>query len=232
MVKQGGSRQAATAVAAAALALMAHSAQAAVANLDFEAAEARLYFSGEAVVDSGFQLSVLNEFGAVDTAAGCFIAVCPTGNDTQFFQGFNDGHVALTYGNHQTFQLLGFDAGFIAPFPLPDTAAGSIQLRAITEAGDTVYKSFQFAPSGAEGSFAFKTYGSGTAPLSGLGWLRSVEFFACTWDEDGACSNPNQNLGQFALDNIHLQPIPEPSTIALMALGIAGLIARSRRPAR
>ena len=36
--------------------------------------------------------------------------------------------------------------------------------------------------------------------------------------------------GGFAIDNLVLQPVPEPSTFALMAVGAGGLVARRRRP--
>lgn len=175
---------------------------------------------------------MLGDFAAVDTAASCFIATCPSGNETQFYQGFNDSRVSLARSDGQVFQLLGFDAGFIAPVPLePLTDAGALQMHAVTADGHAIDRTFLFSLSGEDGAVPFASYGSLQQPLDNMGWLRSVELYACTWDADNSCSNPNQNLGQFALDNLVLQPVPEPSTLALAALGLGALAWRSRRAA-
>lgn len=230
MLKPCGPRQALAAAAAALALLSAPAARADVSTVDFEAAEARLYTDHESVVDNGYRFTVLGDFAAVDTAASCFIATCPTGNDTQFYQGFNDSRVSLVRTDGQVFQLLAFDAGFIGPLQLdPGVDAGAIQLHAIALDGHAIDRTFLFAPSGEDGAFAFSSYGSLTQPLGNLGWLRSVEFHACTWDADGACSNPNENLGQFALDNLVLQPVPEPSTLALALTGMGVIVGLRRR---
>jgi hypothetical protein len=232
MFKPNGPRQALFA-AAAALALCASApVRAGVSTVDFESAEARLYLDQESIVDQGFRFTVLGDFAAVDTAASCFVAVCPSGNDSQFYQGFNDSRVSLARSDGQAFQLLAFDAGFIAPLPLePMTDVGALQMHAVAADGHAIDRVFLFDLSGEDGAVPFSHYGSLQQPLGNLGWLRSVEFYACTWDVDNTCSNPNQNLGQFALDNVVLQPVPEPSTLALAALGLGALVWRNRRRA-
>lgn len=231
MLKPSGARQA-FAAAAAALALLSAPAKADVSTVDFESTEARLYLDQESIVDQGFRFTVLGDFAAVDTAASCFVAVCPSGNDTQFYQGFNDSRVSLARTDGLAFQLLAFDAGFIAPVPLePMTDVGALQMHAVAADGHAIDRTFLFDLSGEDGAVPFASYGSLQQPLGNMGWLRSVEFFACTWDADNTCSNPNQNLGQFALDNLVLQPVPEPSTLALAALGLGVLAWRNRRRA-
>lgn len=218
------------AAAALAAACACAPAQAATATMDFEAVDFGPYNAGDSLLDAGFRLTMQQDFAIVEGTAGCWVT-CPTGNDTRFFQGFNDSHVTLAEASGKAFRLLGFDAGFILPVPVPNTDAGFLQLRATTLDGTIVSKSYTFGVSDDAGSFAFRTMGSAAQPLSGLGWLRSVEFFACTWDADGGCANPNENLGQFALDNIRVNAVPEPGTYGLMALGLAGLAALRRRRA-
>lgn len=217
------------AVVAAVLTTISAQARTSVSNLDFDSATAGLYVNGDTLFDQGFKLKVLGDFAAVDTAASCFIATCPSGNDTQFYQSFNDSRVELSRTDGRLFQLLGLDAGFIAPLPLaPGLDAGGLHLHGVTADGSLIDRTFAFGLSGQDGGFAFSHYGTTAQPLADMGLLRSVELFACTWDADDSCANPNQNLGQFALDNVTLQPVPEPATATLLALGLAGLL-RSRK---
>ena len=48
----------------------------------------------------------------------------------------------------------------------------------------------------------------------------------------GACSAFNSNRGQFGLDNLRINVIPEPTSLALVAAAFVGLgVARRRRQA-
>jgi len=223
-----------TAIAGAA-ALLCASGQAAAAKMDFESiTDLGPYLAGDAIVQGDFQLTLGNAvpdgMGIVDTAESCSW-LCGVGNNSRFFMGLNDAHAVLTRADGGAFRLAGFDASFLTLVPLPLAHPGFLQLRAITTTGEVVNHSFSLGQGDANGAFAFNTFGSWAQPLAGLNAVTSVEFFACTWSDNGSCANPNGFTAQFALDNLNLAPVPEPASVALMALGVAGLLASRRRKA-
>jgi hypothetical protein len=192
------------------------------AVVTFEAVAPDLYFDGSTISDGGFLLTVNGGFGAVDTAAGFLLATPPSGNPTQFYAGLNDSLLTLRAANGASFSLGGFDAGFLAPLPLePGVIAGRIVVEALTTLGATVLRSWDLGVSGADGAFSFLTF-AGAADFAGFGELASATFSTCIYDGSG-CVAPFQNLGQFALDNVQVVAIPEPSTYALFVLGLAAL---------
>jgi hypothetical protein len=211
----------------AALGLGGLFAQAQAATVDFESLPASLFFSGDSFSENGFKLGVSGDFGIVDTAAAFFIAQAPTGNDTQFYAGLNDSLLVLTSAGGLPFRLSGFDAAFIAPEPQgPGVLAGRIFASGVDSFGNAVFGSWEFAPSADDGSFAFLNYNAG---FSAFGSLQSVSFGACVYTDTGGCEHPYQNLGQFALDNVNVAVVPEPSTYALLAFGLTALALRQKR---
>jgi hypothetical protein len=202
--------------------------------IDFEPLAPTIVIDGDVLAQGAFSMMGLavpgspgSLVGAIDTAASCFVATCPTGNDTSFYQGLNDSRLTLARSDAKAFSLIGFDAGFLAAAPLPSVAPGMMQIHAIGYGGKVIDMSFAFDSSDDLGNFAFKNYGVG------LGYVTSVDFFACTFDASGACVNMNENLSQFGLDNIGVAAaVPEPSTYVLSALGLAALALRARRASR
>lgn len=200
--------------------------QASAAVIDFEEPTLTgLYFKGDSFQQSGFNLKVGYDFGTVDEAAA--LAAPPSGNSTQFYTQLNEGFLTLTRADGGLFNLNSFDAAFV---PLVPAAAGQTTIAAVgTQAdGKQVGWAFLFAPA-ANGAYQFARYDD-PLDFSVYTNLKSVEFFACSFDGANVCTSPLQNNGQFALDNINVTAaVPEPSAALMLGLGLGGMAWLRRR---
>lgn len=204
-----------------------------------------VYNTGDRFMDQHFLLQVENsptadadEYGLVgaqiqsNNAFACTITACPSGGTGNYYAGLNDGALTLTSTlANSWFQLRGLSFAFIAPTPgQPDFSFGRLLLSGITSAGASITDSRDFPGQDAGGNFTFASFGVDSAFSSSV--LRSLTINACLYDEFGDClavRDFTQNQAQFGVDNISLAEVPEPATIGLMLLGVAGLSAARRR---
>jgi len=205
------------------LSLLAPPAQAAALAIDFESLALRnVYFAEESFVESGFKMTLDFDAGTVDSAVALGVSA-PTGNATQFFSGLNDSGLILEREGGGLFSLAGFDVAFI---PL---APPSSQNTVIVAAGVRADNS-SFGLAWVFGQ-AFQTLND-PGDFSAFTDVKAVEFFACSFNGVNVCAAPTANNGQFAIDNIQVTFVPEPSTLSLLPLALLGLVMRKRRAVR
>ncbi|MEG2029634.1 MAG: NF038120 family PEP-CTERM protein [Janthinobacterium sp.] len=159
-------------------------------------------------------------FDGTDPAA-CGMA-CPTNNTSNYYASLNDGVVYLDpLRTGGSVSLQGFDASFIGyaqgvSYP---AIAGLLRVQGFYADGTSAYETYQLGgPVG--GNFQFQHFNTSSA--FGSQQFASLAFFGFTCNTAGSCSAFSTNKGQFALDNI-VASVPEPSTYAMMLLGLAGV---------
>ena len=203
-----------------------------------------VYNTGDAFTEAGFTLRVLNsatadadEYGFVGALVNssnpfaCTITACPVGNGSNYFAGVNDGMLNISFAGAAGFRLGSLSYAFVGPAPgLANASYGQLVLTGTTKTGATISIAGDFPGQDAAGNFTFDQFL--VDPAFGGTTLTSLSINACLFDETGACSSERfvtQNQAQFALENLNLSVVPEPASIALMLLGLAGLGTVSRR---
>lgn len=202
------------------------------------------YNTNDAFTEAGYTLRVRNsasadpdEVGLVgalvdsNNAFACFITSCPVGNGSTYFAGLNDGVLSLSYAGAAGFRIGGLSYAFVAPSAgLPNASYGQLVLTGTTTTGSTISTAADFPGQDAAGRFTFDQFM--VDPAFGGTTLVNLSINACLFDGNGGCFSERDftmNQAQFGLDNLNLTVIPEPTSVALMLFGLAGLGAASRR---
>lgn len=178
---------------------------------------------------NGFTMTPGYDFGTVGKNIDLG-SIAPSGNSSQYFFNSNDGDLLIQRTDGGTFSLDGFSAAFVPLLPAP-TPAQTIVIVAYAFAADgSKFGTYFGLGSSTTSNYPFLSY-SGAADFGAFKNLVAVDFFACVLTDSSVCAVASKNNGQFALDNVVVTtPVPEPSTYALMALGLAGLaVLRNRR---
>jgi len=169
-----------------------------------------------------------------NAAGNCLDGVCPAGNTSTFFGVVNDGIFGIGK-NKLGLTLNSFDAAFLAPagLQLPSTTVAFLAVEADRADGSFGVGIFPLlGPSG--GTTSFSSYLAANAQMiDGTGTLTSgvvTDIFAYAYYcNAGSCSFGTSNRGQFALDNMSITAVPEPSSWLLLAAGLGALGVASRR---
>ena len=162
--------------------------------------------------------------GTNDSCAGL---ACPVNNKTRYLSVLNDGYFVFGMNDNAVFRVQSLNASFIGngqpSFP---STAGLLWLIGLDAKGDYVNDVELDLKGPVGGSFNFANYQMGAFGNTAYSMVR-VQGLACA--DAGPCSL-DSGLANFAIDDI--VTVPEPTSWALMGLGLLGLAAFSRRAAR
>ena len=162
-----------------------------------------------------------------DLGNTCWSVACPVNNSTNFYTALNDGFLAIGAENGRGFRVGSFNASFVGAGGdiFPNTTM-ILRMQGNRVGGGTVTQSFNL-PGQTNGEFNFGSYaGSGVFANTDFS---SIFIYGLACNSAGSCSAFSTDKGQFALDNLALTQIPEPGSLALIALGLAGMGLMARR---
>ena len=195
--------------------------------ITFDAAPANLYMSGDSFSESGFRMKTEYDFGTVDKADALGEAA-PSGNATQFYFNSNDGNLLIDREDGGSFSLNGFSAAFVPLIPSPNPAQTTVIVAyGVTDSGAHLATYFNFGSSSTN-HHPFVTYDNSANDFTVFNHLSRLYFFACALTGT-SCDLNTQNNGQFAIDDIFVTPVPEPSTTVLLAFGLMGVMGVASR---
>lgn len=173
-------------------------------------------------------------------ATTCLDGVCPRANPSNFLETVNDGVFFANHGGDQL-TLNSFRAAFLAPAGVQLSSGTAAYLAVEADRDDGSYAVGVFALKGpSAGDTSFASYlaanaqiigGSGTLTSGDVTSLYAYAFY-CN-PSTGSCNFGTSDRGQFALDDVSITAVPEPSSWLLLAagLGVLGVSARRRRAA-
>ena len=184
-------------------------------------------FSNSATAQPGDLVGAL--VNGADVSNTCVTLICPTNNATKFYTGLDDGLIFLARLDGLNFSIDGFDAAFVGdPVGLNSAVPGRLIMQGV-RASDGAQLGFVAGNLTSTNFLSYTTSAAGA--LRNTAWS-AMYIWAQTCPPVGACSSFNSDRGQFALDNLRINVIPEPTSLALVGAALAGLgLARRRRQA-
>ena len=239
--RPGGARQLLGALLAA-TAMLAAMPAARATSIDFENTGMMLVGNGDSYLQDNYLMTGIDTAGTAGNGAlvgaiidgsdsqACGNLACPANNISNYYAALNDGALFIeTTVAGGTFQIKGFDASFIGALAggsYPATA-GLLRIEGIFADFSYVLETYALAgPVG--GVFSFQHFD--TSPdFATQNFIGAAFFgFSCA---TSSCNAVGTDKAQFALDNVLVTSVPEPSTWMMLLLGLAALLASSRRPA-
>lgn len=153
----------------------------------------------------------------------CMTGNCPVNNPSQYYTGLDNGYFYFGRNDNTSFRMDGLNASFVGAGQesFPDMA-GMLVLQGFDAMGNEMGPTAKLGLAGpSDGQFSFEHFNLGKLN----DYYSFVLVFGLECDANGTCIRGG--MANFAIDDI--STIPEPGSLALFGLGLAGLGLAGRR---
>jgi len=168
--------------------------------------------------------------GAVLNGA-CSDLGCPVNNESNYVAMLDDGVLAFGSTDGFTFSVQSLNASFIGSGDVMSTTPGYLALQGVRD-GQALTAYFALTGLDANGQLTFSTIDTGAFGNYEFDYVYAFAYACKDVGSGPLCQAFSLDQAQFALDDIVIEHVPEPASLALV--GIAGLAlvgARRRRAA-
>lgn len=184
-------------------------------------------FSNSAIAEPGVSLVGILADGSDLTT--CLNAQCPANNSTQYLAMLADAAVVFGSTDGFRFSVKSFDASWIGNGEALQSTPGFVRLQGMRNGLSTTAT---FALTGLNASNQLNFSAINTGAFGNIEFDYVYAFgFACPPPGGGTtCSAFSTDRAQFGIDNITIEHVPEPASLALLSVaGLAAFRASRRR---
>ncbi|KQV88240.1 MULTISPECIES: NF038120 family PEP-CTERM protein [unclassified Roseateles] len=167
--------------------------------------------------------------GVMAAGADCFGAQCPVNNASTYIGLLDDAVLLFGANDGFRFSIKSFKASFIGNGDPIAATPGFVRLQGVRN-GVSTTATFALTGLDAAGNLNFGTYSTGAFGNTEWDYVYAFGFACPTPGTTGSCTAFGTDRAQFALDDVVIEHVPEPASLALLSVaGLAAFRASRRR---
>lgn len=186
-------------------------------------------FSNSALAQPGDAVGLVVDPVSGPTYCGLFGMTCPANDPTTYLAALNDAAVVFGSTDGYRFSVKSLSASWVGNGDPLQATPGFVRLQGVRN-GLSTTATFALTGVDASGNLNFTTINTGAFGNTEFDYVYAYGF-ACPAPGGGTtCSSFSTDRAQFALDDITIEHVPEPASLALLSVaGLAAFGARRRR---